>query len=228
MIFFAGIVMLIIACSSEKVSFSQLQDRNGLYYLVNKDKPFTGDIVSYVGGKVEFEGRIENGLKTGLWSYYYPSGQKKAEGNFKEGLKDGNWTTWKENGQPDVVAVFKVGKVLRNDGTLEEEIKDSVPVPVPVPVAASAPVVAEPRTPEPVKPAEQPEKKIAKKTEPIVWERLKGGPVKYLDGKPYSGPVVKYWPNGNKELDGWFQYGKRSGKWINYDKNGNLKNVKYY
>jgi uncharacterized protein len=224
LLYFAGMVVLIMACSSEKVNFSQLQDRNGLYYLVNKDKPFSGDVISYIGGKVEFEGKIENGLKTGVWTYYYPTGQKKTQGSYTDGLKDGNWTSWKENGQQDVVEVFKFGKILRNDGTLEEVKKDSVPQPAP----NTPPVVTEKKTPEPVKPAPQPEKRLVKKDEAVVWERLHGGPVKTLDGKPYSGAVVKYWPNGNKELYGYFQYGKRAGKWTYYDKLGNVKDVKYY
>jgi len=64
-LFFAGILIIMNACSSEKVNFSQLQDRNGLFYLVNKDKPFTGDVVSYIDGKVECGGKIENGLREG-------------------------------------------------------------------------------------------------------------------------------------------------------------------
>ena len=56
-----GILVFLFACSSEKVNFSQLQDRNGMYYLINKDKPFTGDVIQYNNGKVELEGRIVEG-----------------------------------------------------------------------------------------------------------------------------------------------------------------------
>ena len=110
MLLCAGIIICLISCSSEKIQFGQLQDRNGLFYLVNKTTPYTGDVVSYANGKVEFEGKIENGLRTGLWVYYYPTGQKKSEGKFLDGLKDGTWTTWKDNGQQDVVeAEARVG-----------------------------------------------------------------------------------------------------------------------
>ncbi|NQV02988.1 MAG: hypothetical protein HQ542_10100 [Bacteroidia bacterium] len=34
----------------------------GLFYLVNDKEPFTGEIISYVAGKVEFEGEVKNGL----------------------------------------------------------------------------------------------------------------------------------------------------------------------
>ena len=177
-LFYAGILMLILgACSSEKMNFNKLQDRNGLFYLVNEDKPFSGEVVAYVGGKVEFEGTIEKGLRTGLWTYYYPNGQKKMEGMYNEGLKDGTWTYWKENGTQELVEVYKYGKLMTNEGTPSQETvkKDTVQV-----------IVVEKEAPKP-----EPEKKAVQKA--VVWERLKGGPVKYLDGVPYSGPVVKYY-----------------------------------
>jgi antitoxin component YwqK of YwqJK toxin-antitoxin module len=213
LLFFAGLlIMILAACSSEKMNFNKLQDRNGLFYVVNQDKPFSGEVVSYIGGRLEFEGTIDKGLRTGLWTYYYPNGQKKMEGMYNEGLKDGTWTYWKENGTQDVVEVYKYGKLLTNEGTpsTDTEKKDSVKV-----------VVVEKEKPEP-------EKKVSTKPQPVVWERLKGGPVKYLDGVPYSGPVVKYYKEGGKELEGWFTRGHRSGKWIYYDRLGNVKDVRYY
>ena len=220
LIFYSALVLLFIACSSERVNFSQLQDRNGLFYLVNKDKPFTGDIVSYSNGKVEFEGKIENGLREGPWTYYYPTGQKKAVGNYKEGLKDGNWTMFKENGVQETVEVYKYGKLLTNEGTVAETPQKTDTVKA----VQEQEKVAAPSTPPPATTT----KKVEKKQEAVVWERLKGGPVKYLDGVPYTGPVVKYQRNGQKELDGHFFRGQRSGKWVYYDKFGNVRDVRYY
>ena len=76
-------------------------------------------------------------------------------------------------------------------------------------------------------PAPEPKKVVAKQ-QAIAWERLHGGPVKFLDGVPYTGPVVKYQKNGLKELDGYFLHGKKSGQWTYYDKKGHIKDVKYY
>ncbi len=216
-LFCAGILLILNACSSEKVNFSQLQDRNGLFYLVNKDKPFSGDVASYVNGKVEFEGKIENGLREGPWVYYYPSGQKKAEGSYKEGFKDGTWTSYKENGAQDVLEMYKYGKLLTNQGTVTET-KDTLktkPVTENVSAPAAPPHVAT-------------TKKVEKKQDVVVWERLKGGPVKYLNGTPYTGAVIKYQRSGQKELEGNFLRGQKSGKWIYYDKYGNVKDVRYY
>jgi antitoxin component YwqK of YwqJK toxin-antitoxin module len=210
----AGILVLLFACSSEKVNFSQLQDRNGIYYLINKDKPFTGDVIQYNNGKVEMEGRIDNGLRVGLWVSYYPSGQKKMEGNFKEGVKDGSWTYWNDNGQQQAQEMYKYGKLLSNEGTLADTLKNDTVTPAAV-------------TDEKAVGAPKPSK-VEKKHLPVVYERLRGGPIKYLDGLPYTGPVVKYQKNGEKELDGYFTGGRRTGKWIFYDRIGNIRDVKYY
>jgi antitoxin component YwqK of YwqJK toxin-antitoxin module len=203
------ILTILVACSSERVNFSQLQDRSGMFYLVNSDKPFTGEVVSYANGKIEFEGKIEKGLRETTWIYYYPNGQKKMEGNYREGVKDGTWTYWKDNGTKEGTELYKYGKLLSSEGTITTDVKpDTVKVVVPTPVA--------------------PPKAVEKKQQAIVWERLHGGPVKYLDDVPYSGPVVKYQKNGIKEFDGYMSRGKKSGKFVYYDKKGNIKDVRYY
>ena len=223
-LFVIGILVIVFACSSEKVNFSQLQDRNGLFYLVNKDKPFSGDVVSYVNGKLEFEGKIENGLREGPWVYYYPTGQKKIEGVYKDGFKDGNWTSYKDNGIQEGLEIYKYGKLLTNQGTVADQPvkKDSVVT------DPSKEKVAAPATPPPPVTTKKVEKKVEKKQEAVVWERLHGGAVKFLDGVPYTGPVVKYQRNGEKELDGNYSHGQRSGKWVYYDRAGNVKDVRYY
>jgi antitoxin component YwqK of YwqJK toxin-antitoxin module len=241
LLLFAGLVMLILACSPERVNFSQLQDRNGLYYLVNNDKPFSGQVVSMTNGKTEFEGSVENGLKTGRWTYYYPNGQKKQEGIYSEGLKDGNWTSWKENGQSDYVEVYKFGKNLKNDARPDSATLQQPPPPSVVDNQVTAGTLQQTEPAKPSKIAQpdqkaktekasgaQPEKKMEKKEEALLWQRLHGGPVKYLNGVPYTGAVIKYWPNGNKEFEGYLHSGRKSGKWTNYDRYGNIKNIKYY
>jgi len=214
---FFALLLALSGCAAKKVNFDQLQDRNGLYYLVNDDKPFSGEVVSYVAGRVEFEGEVKKGLREGIWTYYYPSGQKKSEGQFSDGLKEGTWNFWKENGQPDLSEIYKIGKRLGNEGSAEPEVKkDSI--------VTTEPVVE--KKPEAKPLPEKKEKPVKPKT--LEWERLRGGPVKYLDGVPYSGPIVKHYREGGLELEGHFNYGHRSGKWIFYDRFGNIRDVRYY
>ncbi|MBL7138216.1 MAG: hypothetical protein ISS17_05545 [Bacteroidales bacterium] len=213
-LFLAGIILIISSCATKKVNFDQLQDRNGLFYMVNDKEPFTGEIVSYVAGKVEFEGTVKNGLKEDLWIYYYPNGQKKMEGIYKDGLKEGTWTYWAENGEQDDQEVYKLGTRLGNEGS-EPQSKSSD--------SSLGGTIGSESTPE-VKKEEPP------KPRPLNWDKLAGGPVKYYQGQPYTGPVVKYYKEGSrgKYLDGYFTNGYRSGKWTYYDRAGKVKDIKYY
>lgn len=219
------ILLLMFSCSNKVVNFDQLQDRNGLFFLVNEEKPFSGEVVSYINGKLEFDGEIKNGLREGVWSYYYPSGQKKMSGLYTDGLKEGTWTYWKENGSQEFIELYKLGKRLGNDSTSASSVNkpDSIPS-QDSPENASKPSAAKKTT---IKDREN-EKPESPKNKPVVWERLRGGAVKYLDGIPYTGAVVKYFKEGGKELDGFYTNGHRDGKWIFYDRYGNIKDVKYY
>jgi antitoxin component YwqK of YwqJK toxin-antitoxin module len=217
-IIYVAALLIMVSCASKKVNFSELQDRNGLFYLANDAKPFTGQIVSYAGGKIEFEGEMKNGLREGLWTYYYPNGQKQMEGMYTDGLKEGTWSFWKENGEQDPVEIYKMGNRLGNETVSEQDTTAADTTAQAATVTKTSPAAA--------KPAEK--KPEPKKQNPVEWERLHGGPVKFLNGQPYTGPVIKHYKTGGAELEGNFYNGKRSGKWIFYDKFGNTKDVRYY
>ena len=230
---FAGLLLFLLSCSTQKpVNFDQLQDRAGLFYLANDKEPFTGDVISYKGGRTVIEGHIRNGLRDGLWIFYYPGGQRQAEGNYVDGLKEGTWNYWEENGEQMAMEVYKMGNKLGNEqaGTGDTALPREDPA---KPAAAAKPAPES-------KPQPKVEEKVAdpapvkvkvkepEEPKPVVWERLRGGPVKTLDGIPYTGDVVKYFNTGGKELDGHFTNGHRSGKWTYYWPNGNVKDVRYY
>ena len=62
------------------------QDRNGIFYLPNETKPFTGNkLCEYENGKIKTEGNLKDGKKDGKWTAWYENGQIKAEANYKEG-----------------------------------------------------------------------------------------------------------------------------------------------
>lgn len=220
----AGLILMIVSCSTNKqVNFDQLQDRGGLFYLANDKEPFTGDVISYQGGRPITEGHMRNGLRNGLWIYYFPNGQKQAEGNFVDGLKEGTWNYWKDNGEQDIVELYKMGNKLGNS---QENPNDSISKEDPSkPLATSGADASATQTQQQQAPAKT---TVTPKPKPVVWERLRGGPVKLLDGVPYTGSVVKYFKTGGLELQGHFTNGHRSGKWTFYFPNGNVKDVKYY
>jgi uncharacterized protein len=224
----AGIALVLFSCATKQVNFDQLQDRHGLFYLANSDRPFNGEIISYSAGKVEFEGMVKNGLRDGQWTYYYPSGQKKSEGGYLEGLKEGTWTYWLENGVQANVELYKMGNKLGNEVTEPADsmsMETTAAPAAPVSKTTKTAVKSEETKPQP---AEKTGVEEPKKPKPVVWEELRGGPVKFYDGVPYTGPVVKYFRNGNLELEGNFTNGKRTGKWIFYFPTGTVKSTKYY
>jgi len=223
--FFTGIILVISSCVMKKINFDQLQNRDGLFYMVNDKEPFTGEIVSYLQGKVEFEGNVQNGLKEGLWIYYYTNGQKMKEGVYKDGLKEGTWTYWAENGEMDETEAYKVGTKLGNEEGLNNRDK-------------SFGEDQENPTGEGITPTNKEDEKnlsgkIGKEKpapKAVNWKHLTGGPVKYYQGKPYTGPVIKYYLEGarGKYIYGHFTNGRRSGKWTFYYRDGRVKDIKYY
>ena len=228
-LFYSTMIVLLVACSSEKVNFSQLQDRNGLFYMVNEEKPFSGDIVSYQEGKIEFEGNIRNGLREDHWVYYYTNGQKKSEGEYKAGAKDGTWTYYSENGMQSGVETYKEGVILGNQAVAEETDTVSKMPETAKETSAQAASTTKPKqkivtantTPAQTQ-ASAPAKKQA-----LEYHLLRGVIVKTYQGIPYTGAVVDYQFNGNKKFDGEFTNGRKSGKWTFYNIHGNVKSVKY-
>ena len=66
------IFIFINGCFGKKVSSNELQERNGLYYLVNKSKPFSGVIINrYPNGFVSSKIKIKNGKKEGKYTEYF-------------------------------------------------------------------------------------------------------------------------------------------------------------
>ena len=78
----------------------KVQIRNNLYYLPNKEKPYSGEnICVYLSnGQYYSQGRVKNGLKEDTWSFWYENGQKGSEINFKKGELEGKETNWHEDG----------------------------------------------------------------------------------------------------------------------------------
>ncbi|NCA76970.1 MAG: hypothetical protein EOM90_11615 [Alphaproteobacteria bacterium] len=207
------ILILAISCSREKTNFDQLQERNGLLYMVNDNNPFTGNVMSYANGKVSLEGNVTKGLKEGLWIYYYPNGQKKMEGTYKDGLKDGQWNYWSENGVQNNMEMYRLGNRLGVDNETTAQENESTEVKTDSIKQAPPPAAAQP-----------------KKPAPVNYDWLTKGPVKYYHGKPYTGPFIRYYKEGSrgKYIYGYFTYGKPSGKWTFYNRDGTVKEYKYY
>lgn len=108
----------VLLCLFASVAWSETMDdlvkRNGVYYKKFSNIPFSGTVKSIVDRKWEFthlflkekrliKGKIEKGMKVGLWETYIAEsehtksmgneevGQLVESGNYKNGNKDGIW-----------------------------------------------------------------------------------------------------------------------------------------
>jgi antitoxin component YwqK of YwqJK toxin-antitoxin module len=70
------LLVMIIVSYGCGVRQSQLQERNGLFYKINSETPYSGRMVDT-----------------------YPNGQKKKECTYKAGKIEGAVTAWYENGK---------------------------------------------------------------------------------------------------------------------------------
>ncbi len=72
--------LLITGCGNETISSNELVVRNGVFYKVNSETGFTGNVVGkYQSGQKKEELNFKDGKQDGELIYWYPNGQKKYE-----------------------------------------------------------------------------------------------------------------------------------------------------
>lgn len=104
------------------VNMSRLECRSdALFYLKNKETPFTGLAESfYENGQKRVELIFKDGKQNGLATSWYENGQKRSESNLKDGKHISN-EVWKPNGEKCPVSNFENGKGVmvnyKEDGT---------------------------------------------------------------------------------------------------------------
>lgn len=122
------IILFITGCSKE-VDSSQIVMRNGLMYLTNKKKPFTGTITEgyntmevkkgklhgefyeyYNNGELERKSQYKNGLLDGTIEMYFPGNYKMAQFEYKNGKMDGDFITYYQNNSIWYYAKYKENK----------------------------------------------------------------------------------------------------------------------
>jgi antitoxin component YwqK of YwqJK toxin-antitoxin module len=109
-----------------------MEKRDGLWYLKNADKPYSGAFIDYFyNGKKQGEGTLKdgkvdglrtvymvngskaffrnyiNGIANGYSEEYFPNGKLKQKGSFKDGLDDGLWVDYYSTGAIKRQMVFK-------------------------------------------------------------------------------------------------------------------------
>jgi len=82
-----------------------------LFYEVNGQKPYTGDVFElYREGVRKGTGILKGGRLNGLATSWYESGEKNSEHNFKDGIKNGLATEWYKNGKKKSEKNYKDGE----------------------------------------------------------------------------------------------------------------------
>ena len=118
---------------SEGISPDQLVKKDGIYYEVNSNTPFTGSVMEYYeNGQLKIRENFKDGKEEGLSEYFHENGELEFRGNVKEGKEDGLWESYHENGQLESRGNLKEGEsdglweYFDEDGNLTntEEYKD--------------------------------------------------------------------------------------------------------
>ena len=86
------------------------QERDGVVYLTNNTKPFTGkNLCKFENGQIKLKQKYKNGKLDGKDREWHDNGQIKRERNFKDGDWNGKWVEWDENGQKEDERNFQNG-----------------------------------------------------------------------------------------------------------------------
>ena len=104
------LVMGIVGCGGDA---PKLVIRDGLFYEVNSETPFTGVLVSkHENGQKSADETWKDGKREGLGTMWHANGQKLSEITYKDGKREGRWTIWYENGQKKLEGTYKDDKLV--------------------------------------------------------------------------------------------------------------------
>jgi len=103
--------VLTVVCNAETL-FSELQYRDGIYYKLNSDQPYSGTITEYYkNGQKHFIANYKDGKLDGKFIEWYENGIKKSWGRYENNKLHGELTMWLENGQKRFIKHYVNGKL---------------------------------------------------------------------------------------------------------------------
>lgn len=132
---FINIILIFITLTTQaQAKKTELENRNGIYYEIGKDIPFTGQsyafytknkkksFTQYVDGKLNGEmknwypngetqvyGEMFKGKKHGVWTAWFSNGNKLREGTYKNNKEEGVFTWWYEDGNIKKKGLYQNG-----------------------------------------------------------------------------------------------------------------------
>lgn len=112
LIFIICLLVSIKTFSQESVDLTKLLEKKDVFYY--NGEPYTGACYqNFPSGKKGLEGNFKNGLRDGVWSWYYENGDKKRETNYRWGKMHGLSIIWYKNGQKRSEIVYDMGQNVK-------------------------------------------------------------------------------------------------------------------
>lgn len=72
-------------CGTTTVDFDQLEKRDGLFYQIDSETPYTGTAIQrHENGKKKIEGSFKDGKEVGIWILWDEYGNREKGFNFDE------------------------------------------------------------------------------------------------------------------------------------------------
>ena len=104
------LILLSLSASSFGETIDDLEYREGIYYRINSDSPYTGQL----GGK--HQGLLVNGIREGAWISHWRNGEVSSQGLYQNGKKDGWWRGYTKDGSVDnrLTGTYKNGLKISN------------------------------------------------------------------------------------------------------------------
>ncbi len=112
----------LIACGEEA---KQASTEASTESIIEKEENY---LERYPNGLKKVEGKLINGQRHGIWTYYYENGMKWSEGKYKRGIRDGFSVVYYENGRKKLAGEYKgdlkvgIWKVWNDDGSFAAEV----------------------------------------------------------------------------------------------------------
>lgn len=78
----------------------------------------------YTNMQLRSSGAIVNGLREGIWTFYFPNGTPQVQSEFQQGQEEGSYKVFRDNGVPYYIGQYHQGQrtgtweIYNPDGTL--------------------------------------------------------------------------------------------------------------
>tara|TARA_A100001388_G_scaffold275701_1_gene261735 strand:+ start:1073 stop:1495 length:423 start_codon:yes stop_codon:yes gene_type:complete len=110
--------LIIFTSCSKDIPSDQLEERNGISYLVNSQTPFSGETVEYdEKGNLQFKSSYFMGKLNGPFEMYWGNGNLMGEEFYVDGLPQGISTYYYKTGEVMEIVSWNKGQY---DGPVEK------------------------------------------------------------------------------------------------------------